>query len=219
MVRCAFNRDLFIKENGCSEYFSPHSILTKRAIDFSKHLRYSFGTYVIASYEERPKNIPKPRGIDSIYIRPAKNLQGGHEVMDLITGRVITRPKVHEMKMTCLVVKRVEEMARKQGLKSMKFFDRKRNQIIFNPIDLLKGVQEQNEQQEDKILEENDAEHGNNLPVPGDEDLFQPGELLDDQQDHILDVDSDVDENEIAEILDDAKNYEDAQVEDPTEDV
>ena len=84
--------------------------------------------------------------------------------MDVITGGVIARPKVHKMKMTRFVVKRVEEMARKQGLKSMKFFDRKRNQIILNPIDLLKGVQDGDEQHEDEqqneeILDENDAEH------------------------------------------------------------
>ena len=64
-----------------------------------------------------------------------------------------------------------------------------------------------------------DAEHGNNLPVPGDDDLFQPGELLDDHNDHILDVDSDIDEDEVADILDDAGNYEEAQVQDVPKDV
>ena len=93
----------------------------------------------------------------------------------------------------------------------MKFFNRKRNQIILTPIDLLEGVQDGDEQKNEEVLDENDAEHRNNLPIPGDEDLFHPGELLDDQQDHVLDVDSDVDDEEIVDILNDAKNYEDAR--------
>ena len=104
-----------------SNYFSPHNILQKRSIDYQKHLEHSFGSYVIASHEEKIKNNPKPRGLDAIYIRPAKNLQGGHEVMDLATGRVITRPKVTPMRMTNLVVNHVNNMAKKQGLRSMKF--------------------------------------------------------------------------------------------------
>ena len=86
-------------------------------------------------------------------------------------------------------------------------------------LDAQDSEQHEDEQQNEEILDKNDAEHRNNLPVPGDEDLFHPGELLDDQQDHVLDVDSDVDDEEIADILDDAKNYEDAQVEDQPEDV
>merc|ERR1711923_267256 len=42
MVRCAFNRDLFIKPGGCSKYFLPHKILGQRTMDFSKHLQHSF---------------------------------------------------------------------------------------------------------------------------------------------------------------------------------
>ena len=81
MSRCAFSLDLFVKKGGCSKYFSPYNILKRGSIDYNKHLLHSFGEYVIASHENKPKNNPKPRGIDAIYIRPAKALQGEREVM------------------------------------------------------------------------------------------------------------------------------------------
>ena len=204
MSRCAFNRDLFIKKGGCSKYYSPYNILKRRSVDYKKHLLYSFGEYVIASHEAKPKNNPKPRGIDAIYIRPAKSLQGGHEVMDLGSGRVVTRPKVTPMKMTDLVMKRVEDMAKRQGLKSMKFYNRKRQEIIFTPNDLLEGVGNTGENAE--ILEEDDIEHGNNLP---DDDEEIPELLMEDDVD--LEVDEEVDENELADLLDDVKRHEDSE--------
>ena len=42
----------------------------------------------------------KARGRDGIYLRALKNLQGGHEVLDLMTGRVVLRPKVDPVVMT-----------------------------------------------------------------------------------------------------------------------
>ena len=61
--------------------------------------------------------------------------------MDLATGQVKTRPKWTPCKMTKMVVKRVEEIAHKQGVKSCKFFDRKGRPMLQRPIDtLLEGV-------------------------------------------------------------------------------
>ena len=192
-----------LKKGGVSNYFSPHNILRKRSIDYQKHLEHSFSSYVIASHEEKIKNNPKPRGLDAIYISPAKNLQGGHEVMDLATGRVITRPKVTPMRMTDLVVNHVNNMAKKQGLRSMKFFNRKRQEIVFTPNDLLVGVGSGSTPDE-TVLEDDDEEHRNNLPDPeGEPEL--PGELSDD---HELDVDEKMDENEVADLLEDARIQE-----------
>ena len=77
-------------------------------------------------YENKPKNNPKPRGIDAIYIRPAKALQGGHEVMDLVTGELIWVLKVDKCTMTRMVIARVEELVAQQGYRTLKFFNRKK---------------------------------------------------------------------------------------------
>ena len=51
--------------------------------------------YVIVYQDNLPlTNAPKARGRDGIYLWALNNLQGGHEVLDLMTGRVVLRPKV-----------------------------------------------------------------------------------------------------------------------------
>ena len=45
-------------------------------------------------------NTLKARGRDGIYLWALNNLQGGHEVLDLMTGRVVLRPKVDPVVMT-----------------------------------------------------------------------------------------------------------------------
>ena len=48
--RCTKNRNLFVQEGGCSNYYSPYMMLSRRNIDFEKHLKYSFGSYGIVSH-------------------------------------------------------------------------------------------------------------------------------------------------------------------------
>jgi hypothetical protein len=85
---------------------------------------------VQASNEPNPRNTIAPRTIDAIYLRPMTNKQGVHEVMDLATGRVITRMRVVEVPATDLVVEVVERMGEEQGFKSFKITNRKR-EIVF----------------------------------------------------------------------------------------
>ena len=56
--------------------------------------------------------------------------------MDLATGREIRRPQVKECVMTTLVIKRVEQLAAIQGIKTLRFLDRKKKEIIFDDSDL-----------------------------------------------------------------------------------
>ena len=80
----------FPAKGGILEYLSPHMILSKHNIDYNKHCQFTFGTYIQAIQENNPKNTQAPRTIDAIYLRPLKNIQGGHEVMNLATGAVVT---------------------------------------------------------------------------------------------------------------------------------
>ena len=45
-------------------------------------------------------NTLKVRGRDGIYLWTLNDLQDGHEVLDLMTGRVVLRPKVDPVVMT-----------------------------------------------------------------------------------------------------------------------
>jgi len=113
-------------------------ILGGRDYDFNKHCLIPFGAYVQAYQENSPKNTNAPRTIDAIYLRPTNNMQGGHELMDLNSGRVITRPRVFEIPVTPIVIRAVEAMAEAQGIKSLKLQNRRKT--IFYPADWIAGV-------------------------------------------------------------------------------
>ena len=125
-------------KGGISEYFSPHVILGGRPLDYNKDFKSSFGQYVLANHEDKPYNTPKARMIDAIYLRPSNNIQGGHDLMDLHTGQLITRQVIKNMPVTDAIIRAVEGMAEKQGFKSLKFANR--NKIPFPPADWLAGV-------------------------------------------------------------------------------
>ena len=60
------------------------------------------------------------RGIDGIYLRPNENLQGGHLIMNLNTGKRISRPRVTAIPLTAHVKQHVEEMALTEGITTIK---------------------------------------------------------------------------------------------------
>ena len=66
-------------------------------MDFNKEYEFSFGDYVQAYDEHVPKNNNVPQSIDAIYLRAEDSLQGGHQVMDLATGRMPRRSKCQKM--------------------------------------------------------------------------------------------------------------------------
>lgn len=149
--------NLFPAKGGISEYYSPDMILSRRNLDYNKYCTIERGAYVQASTDNNPTNTTMPRTIDAIYLRPAPNLQGGHELMDLQSGLKITRPKVTQCAMTNTVIRRVEELAARQGHKTLKFFNRKKEEIIFPDADLTAGVnwrEDDEEYEDDEIIDE-----------------------------------------------------------------
>jgi len=77
-----------------------------RNIDYEKHCQIPFGAYVQANQEKNPKNTNAPCTIDAIYLHPVpRNIQGGHELMDLNSGQLITRQCVWEIPVTDIIIK------------------------------------------------------------------------------------------------------------------
>ena len=115
---------------------------------------------------------------------------------------MIERPKITVVPMTDMVIKAVEDMAKEQGLKSNKFYNRRRELLI--PIDLLKGVREENQNENknfgEPILDGNDPHQGN-LPPP--EETNVPGKLLSDEG--TLEPDDGIDDDELADLLEDGR--------------
>ena len=90
-------------------------------LDYNKTFQVPFGTYVQANNEATAYNSMEPRTIDAIYLRPLPIRQGGHELMDLRTGQKITRKTVTPIPLPDWVKRRVEGMAKRQGVKRLKF--------------------------------------------------------------------------------------------------
>ncbi len=99
-TEAAIKLNLFPAKGGISAYLSPHVLLGGVNWDYKKHCQHEFGSYVMADYEGSPKNNNVSRKLDAIYLHPLRNIQGGHEVMSLHTGRVRTVMRVTAVPMT-----------------------------------------------------------------------------------------------------------------------
>ena len=187
---CTRQLNYFPAKGGVSNYYSPHVIMTGRDLDYSKHCQIPFGAYVQASQDEHPKNNNKARTIDAIYLQPMTNKQGGHEVMDLNTGRPITRPVVWEVPVTDRVIKAVETMAENEGFKTLKLL--KKNKVPIFPADWTAGVDYDDvENQIDDIDDDSYVETEPETESESDDD-----ESFDDEQSY-----EPIDRDEIEELL------------------
>jgi hypothetical protein len=148
--------------------------MTGRNLDYSKHCQVPFGAYVQANQENKPTNTQAPRTIDAIYLRPMTNKQGGHELMILRTGLMITRNKIHERPLTDLVIRAIETMAEEQGIKTLKLTERNKTQLY--PADWIAGVEYEDENENNIEDEENDDDYPEKTPD------YEQDDELDDQQ-------------------------------------
>jgi hypothetical protein len=143
------NLNRFPAKGGISANYSPYTILTGQAIDFKKHLAIPFGSYVQANNKNDPSNTNAPRTLDCIYLGLVMdNRQGGHKLLHLGTGKVITRPQVKKIPMSDTIIRAVENMARCQGVKQLKFTHRDGTQ--FEPANYIAGVEDDSNNEEDK---------------------------------------------------------------------
>ena len=110
-------------------------------------------------------------------------------MMDLATGRMFSRPKCDACAMTRMVIERVELIAEKQGYKTLKFFNRKRKEMMLRDADLLAGVGGNAE----AILDE---DYIPLPPIDDGEDEIDPAEELDGDEQSITN-------EEIADLLND----------------
>jgi hypothetical protein len=114
--------------------------------------------------------------------------QGGHELMNLQTGMVISRNSIWERPLTDLVIQAVEAMADEQGIKTLKITGR--NKIPIYPANWIAGV-EYDADNENEI----DNEH-NDEAYPEQEPDYDYDAELDDDEEYDR-----IDQGEIDEIM------------------
>ena len=101
-------------------------IVTGKPIDYNKHCKTSFGSYVQALYETNPTNTTAPGTIGCIYLQ--SNGNDVYELLNLTTKSVITWRKFTEIPVSDNIIKRVEQLAKADSMKpELHFTDQKGN--------------------------------------------------------------------------------------------
>jgi hypothetical protein len=144
------NTNGFPAKIGISNYVSPFTIMTGRATDYSKACQVVFGASVQGYNVTR--NDQTQRTLNGIYLLPSANKQGGHDVMNLVSDKVVNTPKVKEIPITDLMIKAVEKMTEKDGIKTLKITNR--NDEVIVTAATIAGV----ELDEDALPNDNDED-------------------------------------------------------------
>jgi hypothetical protein len=208
--------NFFPPKRGVSKYYSPRTILHREVLDYDKHCKIPFGTYVLADEEPNPKNNQQSRKLDCIYLRYDSDAQNGHQLMHIPTGLMIGRATITPAPITQSVIDAVHALAEREGQPQGLKIKNKTGVILWDSA-WLPGVDydpttfeaiEDNEEDED---EDDDYD-----PKNEDEENEEEHELDDDDYDE-------VDPNEIEDINPTTvplhEDYENTQDEDeaPTE--
>ena len=133
--------------------------------------------------------------------------------MNLSTGKLVTCAKITTCKMTELVIKAVEKFASDQGFKSLKFFNRKKEEILFKDSDLFTGVGKEEQHDSDSDSENSDDPDDSESP-----DDFDDSDESDDEGENESPEDNqseEIDEEEIQEIISDLQENDEQAL--PTE--
>jgi hypothetical protein len=120
----------FPPASGVSATYSPRTIMTGTALDFTKHCQIPFGAYAEVHEDINKTNTIDERTQPAICLGPTANFQGSYTFMSLRTGKRITRKQFTELPMPDSVIKRVKAMALKEKQdKNITFSDQSGNII------------------------------------------------------------------------------------------
>ena len=115
----------FPAEDGISPTLSPRAIVIGTLIDYNKHCKLEFGTYV--QVHEEHDNSMATRTTGAIALRPTGNEQGGYYFYSLTSGRVLNRNHWTALPMPAEVIDRIHVLTRcntGNGTPELMFTDR-----------------------------------------------------------------------------------------------
>ncbi len=78
---------------GVSKKYSPREIVLGRKLNFDKHCKATFGSYVEAHKDPTITNTMRSRTFPGIFLGPTGNRQGTHKVFNINTG-VVKKPRI-----------------------------------------------------------------------------------------------------------------------------
>jgi hypothetical protein len=131
----------FPSENGVSTQYSPREIVTGTKMDYNKHCKALWGSYVEASEDADITNTLKQRTYPCIVLGPTGNFQGSVKCFNLETKQVIKRRTVTELPMPDRVIRRVINLGKKKAKqtrtsKKLQFLNRHKESFDWDNDDL-----------------------------------------------------------------------------------
>jgi len=112
-VEIAYNAvfwlNYFPHKEGIHNTLSPRTIVTVSKIDFNKHCRLQFGTYI--QMHEQHNNSLLPRMAGAIALHPTGNEQGSYYFLSLHTGKRVVRINWTVLPMPAEVIATVHQLA------------------------------------------------------------------------------------------------------------
>jgi hypothetical protein len=130
----------FVPKGGVSNFYSPRMIVTKDNLNYDKHCLIPFRYHVQAGHEATFKNDNHPRTLDCLYLRYINNDQGGHELLDLRTGKTICRQMVTKVPITTSIIKLgVHAIAAQDGMQMGLKLQNRSGKVIYESS-WIKGV-------------------------------------------------------------------------------
>ena len=122
------------------------------------------------------KKTQNSRTIDAIYLRPVMNQQeGGHELLNLQTKRVFTRPRVTTTPLTPAAIAAVEAMAATDGMSGLKIRTKTGN-ILWDSA-WIAGVDYDEDEDDEDYDEYDDDEDGSQYSEEEELEEIDPNEL------------------------------------------
>jgi hypothetical protein len=85
--------------SGVPKPYSTRTIMTGTTLDYAKHCKLPFGSYVETHEENNPTNTMKERTRAAICVGPTAIFQGSYKFLCLSTGRCIKRKQFKELPM------------------------------------------------------------------------------------------------------------------------
>ncbi|KAG7373144.1 hypothetical protein IV203_033868 [Nitzschia inconspicua] len=115
-----------------SDVHSPRYLLVGTELNYDKHVRLEFGSYV--QTHEAHTNDMRQRTLGAICLGPTGNSQGGHYFMSLTSGDRIVRHRWTCLPMPDEAIARVSQIGRRQGMPSTLTFSNRHGAEILDQV-------------------------------------------------------------------------------------
>jgi hypothetical protein len=118
----------FPSDSGVSTVYSPREIVTGLRMDYAKHCRARWGSYVEAHDDPDITNDMRPRTSPCIVLGPTGNIQGSIKCYNLETKAVVKRRNITPLPMPDRVIKCVIDLGKRakqtRTARNLQFLDR-----------------------------------------------------------------------------------------------